>query len=208
VADEWAKLAADEPDAHGVGWFSTKNPDGTVTKRVFPLPRSFANVKRGFSEKKWQGAKAWTKIMLARTVNRKYRPSDRQKPDSTIAKANKRLASRFYQMKTGHCLTGQYLAWTTRRPDATCWWCQYKIQTRNTCSRTAHNGRVNRGLCGPPFLKQPASFPALLGQGPYQHRGATRRRAVQSGGATVFRDNRRRSDVRPTGGRGRGGCGQ
>ena len=33
-------------------------------------------------------------------------------------------------MKTGHCLTGQYLAWTTRRPDATCWWCQYKVQTR------------------------------------------------------------------------------
>ena len=33
-------------------------------------------------------------------------------------------------MKTGHCLTGQYLAWTTRRPGATCWWCQYKIQTR------------------------------------------------------------------------------
>ena len=27
-------------------------------------------------------------------------------------------------------MTGQYLAWTTRRPDATCWWCQYKIQTR------------------------------------------------------------------------------
>jgi len=30
----------------------------------------------------------------------------------------------------GHWLTGQYLAWTTRRPDASCWWCQYKIQTR------------------------------------------------------------------------------
>ena len=119
VADEWAKLAADEPDAHGVEWFSTKNPDGTVTKRVFPLPRSFANVKRGFSEKKWQDAKAWTRNMLARTSNRKYRPSDRQKPDPTVAK---RLAA---QMKTGHCLTGQYLAWTTRRPDATCWWCQY-----------------------------------------------------------------------------------
>jgi len=30
-----------------------------------------------------------------------------------------------------HCLTGQYLAWTTRRPDATCWWCQYRTQTRD-----------------------------------------------------------------------------
>jgi len=61
VADEWAKLEADEPDAHGVGWFSTKNPDGTVTERVFPLPRSFANIKRGFSEKKWQDAKGWAR---------------------------------------------------------------------------------------------------------------------------------------------------
>jgi len=57
-------------------------------------------------------------------------PYEKQKPDPTVAKANKRLASRFYQLKTGHCLTGQYLAWTTRRPDATCWWCQYSIQTR------------------------------------------------------------------------------
>ena len=36
----------------------------------------------------------------------------------------------FYQPKTGHCLTGQYLQWTTRRPDAKCWWCNYKTQTR------------------------------------------------------------------------------
>jgi len=33
VTDEWAKLATDEPDAHGVEWFSTTNPDGTVTER-------------------------------------------------------------------------------------------------------------------------------------------------------------------------------
>jgi len=49
----------DEPDANWVEWFSTKNPDCTVTERVFPLPWSFANVKRGLSEKKRQGAKAW-----------------------------------------------------------------------------------------------------------------------------------------------------
>ena len=46
-----------------------------------------------------------------------------------MARTNKRLASRFYQLKTGHSLAGQYLAWTSR-PDATCWWCQYKNQTR------------------------------------------------------------------------------
>jgi len=58
VADNWAKLVADEPDAHGVEWFSTKNPDGTVTQRHFPLPRSLANVKRESSEKKRQDAKS------------------------------------------------------------------------------------------------------------------------------------------------------
>jgi len=30
IADEWGKLAADEPHAHGAGWFSTTNPDGTA----------------------------------------------------------------------------------------------------------------------------------------------------------------------------------
>jgi len=98
--------------------------------RKFPLPRALANVKRGFSEQKREDAKNWAKKQLARTRNRKYRPGEKAKPDQTVAKAKKRLASRFYQMKTGHCLTGQYLAWTTRRPDATCWWCQYKNQTR------------------------------------------------------------------------------
>ena len=46
IADEWAKLAADEPAAHGVEWLSTTNPDGSITERKFPLPRSLANVKR------------------------------------------------------------------------------------------------------------------------------------------------------------------
>ena len=90
-----------------------------------------ANVKRGFSEQKWADSKSWTGKKLARTNNRKYRPGEKQKPDPTVAKARKRLAARFYQLKTGHCLTGQYLAWTTRRPDATCWWCQYRTQTRD-----------------------------------------------------------------------------
>ena len=103
--------------AHGVEWFSTTNPDGTVSERVFPLPRSFANVKRGFSGRRWQDAKGRARKKFAHTSNRKYRPSEKQKPDPTVVKANKRLASRFCLLKTGHCLTGQYLAWTTRRPD-------------------------------------------------------------------------------------------
>src|SRR5258705_8389178 len=106
------------------------NPDGSTSERKFPLPRSLANVKRGFIERKWTESIAWARKKLARTGNTKYRPPAKQKPDPVVAKARKRLASRFYQLKTGHCLTGQYLAWTTRRPDASCWWCRYKIQTR------------------------------------------------------------------------------
>jgi hypothetical protein len=39
----------------------------------------------------------------------------------------------FYQLKTGHCLTGQYLNWTKKQPTAQCWWCPYQIQTREHC---------------------------------------------------------------------------
>jgi len=75
IADEWAKLAADEPDAHGVEWFSTTNPDGLTSDRKFSLPRSLANVKRGFSEQKRIDTLSWATKQLARTKNRKYRHS-------------------------------------------------------------------------------------------------------------------------------------
>jgi hypothetical protein len=48
-----------------------------------------------------------------------------------VAGSSKGLASRFYQLKTGHCLTGQYLNWTKSRPTPQCWWCRYKAQTRD-----------------------------------------------------------------------------
>ena len=44
-----------------------------------------------------------------RTSKKKYRLPESQRPDGTVAGSTKRLASRFYQLKTGHCLTGQYL---------------------------------------------------------------------------------------------------
>ena len=44
--------------------------------------------------------------------------------------STKRLASQFYQLKAGHCCTGQYLHWAKNRPDPQCWWCQCPSQTR------------------------------------------------------------------------------
>ena len=50
-ADEWAKLAADEPDTQGVeGWTYSDRPEET------PLPKSLANIRREISEKKWMEA--------------------------------------------------------------------------------------------------------------------------------------------------------
>jgi len=89
-------LAADEPDSHGVEWLSHKDRYGGKRNP----PRSLAHLKREFSKAKWTDARKWAKA-----------PSD--KPDPTVARVNKRLDSRFYQLKIGYCLTGQYLQWTT-----------------------------------------------------------------------------------------------
>ena len=66
-ADEWAKLAAEEPDARKVEWLSYLN-----RAEARAMPKS-------------------------------------QRPDGVVAGSTKRLASRFYRVKAGHCLTGQYL---------------------------------------------------------------------------------------------------
>jgi len=48
-----------------------------------------------------------------------------------VAGSTKRLAPRFYQIKTGHCLTWQYLNWTKSRSTPQCWWYRYRTQTRD-----------------------------------------------------------------------------
>jgi hypothetical protein len=93
-----------------------------------PLPRSLAHLKREISEKKWMEARQWAG---ERTSKKKYKMPTMQRPDGTVAGSSKRHASRFYQLKTGHCLTGQYLNWTKSRPTAQCWWCPCTTQTRD-----------------------------------------------------------------------------
>ena len=53
-ADEWAKIAAEEPDARGVEWLSYSDRNEA---RAMPLPRSLAHLKREISEKKWAEAR-------------------------------------------------------------------------------------------------------------------------------------------------------
>ena len=123
-ADEWAKIAAEEPDSRSVEWL---NYSDRVEARAIPLPRSLTNLKRDISEKKWVEARQWAG---GRTSKAKYRMPKSQKPDGTVAGSSKRLASRLYQVKTGHCLSGQYLNWTKNRPTPQCWWCRCPTQTR------------------------------------------------------------------------------
>jgi hypothetical protein len=93
-ADEWAKLAAEEPNAHGVEWLQ-------AGARPMPLPRSLTHLKREISEKKWIEARRWAG---GRITTKKYSLPREQLPDKTVDGSSKRLASRFYQLKTGHCL--------------------------------------------------------------------------------------------------------
>jgi len=100
-ADEWDKLAADELDTQGVeGWTYSDQPEETL------LPKSLANIRREILEKKWMEARQWAR---GRTSKNKYKLPKSLRPDGTVAGSTKRLASRFYQLKMGHCLTGEYL---------------------------------------------------------------------------------------------------
>jgi len=197
--------AADEPDAHRVEWLATTDPDGKITKRVFPLPRSLANVKRGFSEQKWADSKNWTKKKLARTNNRKCRPGGFQKPDPTVAKARKRLAARFYQFENGALpdrtiprvddatLGRILLVVPIPHPDP-----GSPVQTLSRMEELAENAMEHH------LNRDPQAPRTRPGTAQNQHRRTARRSAVQSGGPRLPREHRRWQNVRPTGGR-RGG---
>jgi len=61
----------------------------------------------------------------------------------------KRLAARFYQLKTGHALTGEYLHQVPKsRPSAQCWWSsQHQADARAPFQKSRH-GRIGRRPCG------------------------------------------------------------
>jgi len=75
-----------------------------------------------------------------------------QKPEGAPAGSSKRPASRFYQLKTDRCTTGQYLNWTKNRLTAQCWWCRYRTQTLDHPFKVRpsgwSSGRSCRWRCG------------------------------------------------------------
>jgi len=87
---------------HGVEWL--KHTD-KYWRRAMP-PTSLAHLRRRASEKKWPEARSWCE---RRHLNKGYVLREKGKPDPTPVMAEKRTASRFYQLKSGHALTGVYL---------------------------------------------------------------------------------------------------
>jgi len=120
-ANEWAKFAAEEPDAHaGVECLNYVPGPGRGTRDTAPkIPRT-PQAGCGGAPLGWR-PDFQVEIEDA---------GGGQKSDGTAAGRTKRLASRFYQIKTGHCLTGEYLHWAKDRPTPQCWWCRYQNQTR------------------------------------------------------------------------------
>ena len=94
MADGWAKQAASEPDHHGVEWLKHVDKYG----RRAMLPTSLAHLRRRESEKKWPEARSWCE---RRHLNKGYVLRKESKPNPTPARAEKRTASWFYQLKYG-----------------------------------------------------------------------------------------------------------
>ena len=66
-----------------------------------------------------------------RTSKKKYRLPKSERPDGMVAGGTRGLESRFYQLKTGRCLIGQYLNRTKNRPTPESRLCRYRTQTRD-----------------------------------------------------------------------------
>jgi len=143
-ADEWAKVAAEEPDTRGGGGMAELfGLDGGTPSAALTAP---CKPQAGdFGEKKWVEARRWAG---GRASRKKYKMPESRKPEGTIAESTKRLASRYYQLKTGHARIGQYLHWAKIRPTAQCWWCQCPRTRESTSSRCVRNGRCSRRFCG------------------------------------------------------------
>jgi len=64
--------------------------------------------------------------------------------DPTPAKAPKRIATRFYQLKTGHALTATHLKWIKLREGDQCWWCCRSRQTREHLFKHCNRWRASQ----------------------------------------------------------------
>jgi hypothetical protein len=107
VADRRAKLAADEPDQHSVEWLWHSDRYGWCK---LPLPVSLVHVKRRIGETKWEEAVEWSRSRI------KDKRFDYRRLE-TITDPTRGIASRYYQLGTGHAVTAAHTKRSKRQED-------------------------------------------------------------------------------------------
>jgi ribonuclease HI len=132
VADKAAKDAARNVRTQGTIHLTRK-------ERYTSLPYLHRKTK----EKKWSDTKSWLKKSINNRPN--YIPPTQQKPDPTAMATSKRLASRYYQLKMGHAITGEYLKRINSTNNHRCWWCNNgERQTLKHLIKDCHKWRKTR----------------------------------------------------------------
>jgi hypothetical protein len=118
VADEMAKEAA-------LSGFHGDSESRSIEKRI-----TMAYLKRQATEAKSRGTKGWIKERT--DVRRAYIPRKKIGFRKELKGERKSVASRYYQLLTGHALIAPFLKNKLRKTDSDlCWWCEDgKKQTR------------------------------------------------------------------------------
>jgi hypothetical protein len=109
VADKAAKDAAQSLKNQGTTHLTRK-------ERYTSLP----HLHRTTKEKKWSDTKSWLKESINDRPN--YIPPRQQKPDPAAMPTSERLASRYYQIKMVHAITGEHLKRINSTNNDRCWW--------------------------------------------------------------------------------------
>ena len=92
-----------------------------------PGELSLAHARRGLTETRTKERQDWRDKKLERRsleAQRLYRASKGFRQDPAVAGAPKRIASRYYQLKTGHASVGVFLKRIRVQEEESCQWCQ------------------------------------------------------------------------------------
>jgi len=135
-ADEWAEVAAEEPDTHGAEWL---NCSDRTEARPMPLSRSLAKI----SEKKMVGS-----MTMGWGPGLQTEVQGAGKPQAGRHDCWEYQEARFKALPAEDRAlpTGQYLHWAKVRPTAQCWWCQCPSQTRDHLFKVCPEWRMQQKI--------------------------------------------------------------
>ena len=108
---------------------------GKRTETQNPLPFLnyifFAHLSRRLTVVKWEESKKEIQEMGKKSKNSYWYGLVNRGGNKEVMEANKMIAVRFYQLKSGHALMAQYLRQIGKRRDMKCWLCGHEYQTRD-----------------------------------------------------------------------------